>query len=202
MRRGLLSFAVTPWRFGRLAGQLIRQGVEIARAASNPDRTVPPMGISTPRTPLNGEIGPHRRFATASVPLDDVKAIKNAFGVKLNDVVLALCGSSIRQWLIDQDELPEDPLIAQVPVSLRADGDDEVGNKVGAMFTSLATDIDDPGERLLAIHHATQSAKEMPRGVGRPQDHGSHRGGPAPHDQPGFSHVLTGPAGSKRSPRP
>ena len=159
--RGLLRFAVTPWRFGQLAGQMIRQGVEVARVASNPDRIVPPMGIGTPRTPLNGEIGPHRSFATASVSLDDVKAIKNAFDVKLNDVVLALAGSSIRRWLIDENELPDDPLIAQVPVSLRTDGDDEVGNKVGNMFTSLATDIDDPGERLLAIHAATQSAKEM-----------------------------------------
>ncbi len=161
MARGMLSFAVTPWRFGRLAGQLVRQGIEVARAASNPERTLPPMGIGTPRTPLNGEIGPHRRFATSTVPLDDVKAVKNAFGVKLNDVVLELCAAAIRRWLIDQDELPDDPLIAQVPVSLRSEGDDEVGTKVGAMFTSLATDIEDPGERLLAIHAATQSAKEM-----------------------------------------
>ena len=161
MARGMLSFAVTPWRFGRLAGQLVRQGIEVARAASNPERTLPPMGIGTPRTPLNGEIGPHRRFATSTVPLDDVKAMKNAFGVKLNDVVLELCAAAIRRWLIDQDELPDDPLIAQVPVSLRSEGDDEVGTKVGAMFTSLATDIEDPGERLLAIHAATQSAKEM-----------------------------------------
>ncbi len=159
--KGLLNYAITPVRFGRLAGQFVRQGTEIARAFTNPDRSVPPMGLGAPRTSLNGEIGPHRSFASASVPLDEVKAVKDAFGVKLNDVVLALSGSAIREWLIDEDELPEDPLIAQCPVSLRVDGDADVGNKVGAMFTSLATDIDDAGERLLAINESTQSAKEM-----------------------------------------
>ena len=94
--------------------------------------------------------------------LDEVREIKNAFGVKLNDVVLALCAGTLRRYLELGGELPDSPLIAQVPMSLRAEGDvNSVGTKVGALFASLATDIDDPVARLGAIHESTQSAKEM-----------------------------------------
>ena len=88
-----------------------------------------------------------------------MKAIKRAYDVKLNDVVLALCAGALRHYL--GDDLPDEPLVAQVPVSLRADGDDGVGTKVGPMFTSLATDVTDPVKRLLAIHDHTTRAKEM-----------------------------------------
>jgi diacylglycerol O-acyltransferase len=111
---------------------------------------------------LNSDATPRRSFASARLELERVKAVKDAYGVKLNDVVLALTSSALRSYLIDAGDLPESTLIAQCPVSLRVNGDDgEVGNKVGSIFTSLATDVDDAGERLLAIHEATQSAKEM-----------------------------------------
>ena len=158
--RGVGRMMLSPYRFARFTDQTVRQGLKFIGFQR---RLSPPsIPFQAPRTSFNAELTPHRRFAYTSVALDDVREIKDAFGVKLNDVVLALCAGSLRRYLEIGDELPASPLIAQVPMSLRADGDTaSVGTKVGAMFASLATDIDDPVARLGAIHASTQSAKEM-----------------------------------------
>ena len=151
----------TPYRMMRFGRQSVRQGLS---AAGFFRRSVTPVTpFQAPRTSLNGELTPHRRFAWASVPLASVKDVKNSFDVKLNDVVLAaLCAGALRRYLQKLDDLPDQPLIAQCPVSLRTDADrDDVGSKVGSMFTSLATDIADPALRLVAIHESTQNAKEI-----------------------------------------
>jgi diacylglycerol O-acyltransferase len=147
----------TPWRMMQYGTQLARKGITLASLLRS--ERPPTTPLQTPRTCFNAPITPHRSFATASVPLERVKAIKRAYDVKLNDVVLALCAGALRHYL--GDDLPDGPLVAQVPVSLRADGDDGVGTKVGPMFTSLATDVTDPVKRLLAIHDHTTRAKEM-----------------------------------------
>jgi diacylglycerol O-acyltransferase len=158
--RGVATTAVkTPFRLARFGRQTVNQLVATAPLlGSGSDVTLP---INAPRTTLNTDPTPHRRFASAQVPLDRVKAIKDTQDVKLNDVVLALCASALRRYLIHIDDLPDAALVTQCPVSLRVEGDDDVGNKVGSMFASLATDIEDPVERLQAIHDSTQGAKEM-----------------------------------------
>ncbi len=123
--------------------------------------------LTAPRTPFNQSIGPHRSVAFARVPLDQIKAIKGALGVKVNDVVLELCSATLRRYLELHDALPEDPLLAVCPVSVRIE--DELGtggNKVSAMFASLATDVDDPAERLQAICDSTEGAKEDHNAIG------------------------------------
>ncbi|MGH7734797.1 MAG: wax ester/triacylglycerol synthase domain-containing protein [Gemmatimonadales bacterium] len=88
-----------------------------------------------PATPFNRPITPHRRFAFRSVDLDTVKAVKNAFGVSVNDVVMAMCAGALRRWLIDHDALPDQPLIAMIPVSVRDPASQgALGNKVSAML--------------------------------------------------------------------
>ncbi len=162
--RGLGRTVVTPWRIARFVPQLARQGQTFASFMRRDESPAAP--FRAPRTSINRVISPHRRFAYSSVPLDDVKAIKDAFGVKLNDVVLALCAGALRRYLEAGNELPADPLVAQVPVSLHTDESKEaVGTKVGAMFTSLATDVADPADRLRAIHRGTQASKEMQRAM-------------------------------------
>ena len=154
----------TPYRMLRFGRQSVRQGV--TAAAFFRRRVAPVAPFQAPRTSLNGDLTPHRRFAWASVPLPAVKAVKNARDVKLNDVVLALCAGALRRYLQKLDDLPDQPLIAQCPVSLRTDADrDDVGSKVGSMFTSLATDISDPALRLEAIHQSTQNAKEIQKAL-------------------------------------
>jgi len=153
----------TPWRMARYSAELTRKAVTLAGMLRS-DRP-PTTPLQTPRTRFNAPITPHRSFAASSVPLERAKAIKRAYDVKLNDVVLALCASALRRYLLHLGELPDQPLVAQVPVSLRVEGDDQVGTKVGPMFTSLATDVEDPVLRLIAIHDDTKRAKEMRRAL-------------------------------------
>jgi len=113
-----------------------------------------------PGTPFNQPITPHRRVAFRSVPLDEVKAVKNAFGFSVNDVVLAMCAGALRRWLADHEALPEQPLIAMIPVSVRDPASKgALGNKVSAMLAALPTNAPDPENRLELAHAATQIAK-------------------------------------------
>jgi diacylglycerol O-acyltransferase len=118
-------------------------------------------GLRAPSTSFNKKIGPQRALSFASVALDDLKQIKVKHGVKINDVVLALVAGALRQYLTDKAEVPGGPLVAGVPVSTRREGDTTQDNKVSAMFVSLATNIDDPVERLLAIHASSLGAKAL-----------------------------------------
>ena len=104
--------------------------------------------VGAPRTIFNVPIGGARRCAAQSWPIERVMRIKQAAGVTLNDVVLAMCGGALRAYLIEQKALPDRPLIAMVPVSLRDDATSSGGNQVGALLASLATDREDPAQRL------------------------------------------------------
>jgi WS/DGAT/MGAT family acyltransferase len=126
-----------------------------------PDPMLSEAASPAPRTSFNDSITPHRRFAFGSLGLDDVKEIKNAFGVTVNDVVLALCSGALRRYLEERRELPADPLIAMVPVSVRTeDQRGTLGNQVSAMSASLHTHIADPVQRLECIHQSMRVAKE------------------------------------------
>jgi diacylglycerol O-acyltransferase len=114
-----------------------------------------------PRTCFNGPISAHRSFAFGSVSLDTVKAIKNAAGVKVNDVVVSVCAGAVREFLLERDELPEDPLVAMVPVSVRAEDEQGTfGNRISTMIVPIPTDVADPARRLERAHQLLRSAKE------------------------------------------
>jgi diacylglycerol O-acyltransferase / wax synthase len=113
-----------------------------------------------PVTPFNRQITPHRRLALRSVDLDSVKAVKAAFGVSVNDVVMAMCAGALRRWLADHNSLPDAPLIAMIPVSVRDPASKAaMGNKVSAMLATLPTNLTDPGDRIQVVHAATKTAK-------------------------------------------
>jgi WS/DGAT/MGAT family acyltransferase len=116
--------------------------------------------VRAPRTPLNGTITAHRRFAFGSIPLDDVKAVKNHFGMTVNDVVMALVAAALRRWLLDHDGLPSVPLVAAVPVSIRTEEQSgTLGNQVSVMLAELPTHVADPAERLQFVRDAMLDAK-------------------------------------------
>jgi WS/DGAT/MGAT family acyltransferase len=135
--------------------------------ARDPGKRHGAIPLTAPRTPFNAAISPHRSVAFARLPLDEVKAVKDALGVKVNDVVLAVCAGTLRRYLQDRGALPASPLVAVVPVSVRTEDERGTqGNKVSAMFTSLATEVDDVRERLEAIVASTQGAKEDHNAIG------------------------------------
>lgn len=119
-----------------------------------------PMPFTAPRTSFNGTITGHRSIAFARLSLDDIKEIKNAFGTTVNDVVLAMCSGALRRYLDDNGELPDESLIAMVPVSVHDKTNRGGTNKVSGMFSSLSSDIADPVQRLRAIAAANDAAKE------------------------------------------
>ena len=119
-----------------------------------------PAPFTAPRTSFNGTITGHRSIAFARLDLDEVKQIKNAFGCTVNDVVLAMCSGALRRYLDDNGELPDDSLVAMVPVSVHGKTKRGGTNKVSGMFASLSSDIADPVERLRAIAEANRVAKD------------------------------------------
>jgi diacylglycerol O-acyltransferase / wax synthase len=121
---------------------------------------LPSQRIRAPKTPFNATISPHRRWAFRDLPLADVKRIKAAAGITVNDVVMTLCAGALRRWLLERGELPDDPLVAAVPVSIRSDGEKH-GNRVSAMFAPLATHLADPADRLATTARAMHAAKEQ-----------------------------------------
>jgi WS/DGAT/MGAT family acyltransferase len=117
--------------------------------------------VAVPSTPLNAPITAHRRFAYGSLPLDEVKTVKNAFAMTVNDVVMAMCTTALRRWLLDHDGLPDQPIVVAVPVSVR--GEDLLaasGNQISVMLAEMPTHVADPAERLALVRVAMEEAKE------------------------------------------
>jgi WS/DGAT/MGAT family acyltransferase len=125
-----------------------------------------PQLAGVPRTPFNGAITAHRRLAIRTLRLGDAQVVKRTFGVTINDVVMELCADVLRRYLAERDALPDAALVAMVPVSVRSGADASAGsNQVAGVVSSLHTNIADPVERLLAIHHSMAAAKEVQRAV-------------------------------------
>ncbi|HVV13872.1 wax ester/triacylglycerol synthase family O-acyltransferase [Amycolatopsis sp.] len=118
--------------------------------------------MQAPKTMLNVPIGGARRFAAQSWPLARVRDVATATGTSRNDVVLAMCAGALRDYLIEQKALPDAPLIAMVPVSMRKQTEAEsTGNQIGAVLCNLATDRGDAAARLSTIHHSMRDAKRI-----------------------------------------
>jgi WS/DGAT/MGAT family acyltransferase len=123
--------------------------------------------LSAPRTSFNGAVTRRRSVSLTAIGLDDVKRLKKATGTTVNDVILAVCTGALRRFLLEGDELPDKPLVAVVPVSVRPEIDAPRGsNQVSTMFVQLPANLHDPLERLMAIHEGTRGAKEEHNALG------------------------------------
>jgi WS/DGAT/MGAT family acyltransferase len=121
-----------------------------------------------PETPLNVEIGPHRRYAVVRTDLRDFKTVKAAFGGTVNDVVLTVVSGALREWLRSRSVRTEGlELRALVPVSIRGTQDrGALGNRIAAMRGPLPVYIEDPVERLAAVRATMDGLKESKQAVG------------------------------------
>ena len=120
--------------------------------------------LVAPPTPYNGAITAGRSIAFGRLPLEEMKAVRRATGTKLNDVVLAVAAGALRRHLLAHDALPEQPLVAACPVSVRSTrGQGDTGNVLSVMFVPLHTEFDDPVACLEAITADALAAKTEQR---------------------------------------
>ena len=153
-----------PGLLWRTARALVALGRHKRGATTSTPRPV----LDAPRVSFNGPLSSRRVYATASVPLDQVKAVRRAHGVTVNDVVLAVVAGALRRWMDEHGERPSAPLVAGVPVATDPkDAEPRLGgNRVSTLFTTLATDVDDPAERLRTISEVTVEAKKVQQTLG------------------------------------
>ncbi|MGD9996332.1 MAG: wax ester/triacylglycerol synthase family O-acyltransferase [Ilumatobacteraceae bacterium] len=131
-----------------------------AQHGEDPDRAPALPPTQAPRTPWNRPITPHRRFAYTTLSLDDAKVVRRHFGCTFNDVVMAVCSGALRRYLDKHDALPDESLIAMVPVSVRSGAEDDTyQNRVSALLADLATNEPDPVRRLQRVRQSMNAAK-------------------------------------------
>ncbi|MGI9016303.1 MAG: wax ester/triacylglycerol synthase family O-acyltransferase, partial [Euzebya sp.] len=109
------------------------------------------MPFSAPRSVLNGRITGARRFAADGWDFQRMAGTAKGLGVSLNDVALAMSSHALRHYLLDLDQLPQRPLTAMIPVSLRSEEQDAGGNALSFLVADLGTDLGDPADRLERI---------------------------------------------------
>lgn len=143
---------------GSAAG-LAPSTLSLARAALLEQQLTFP--FRAPKSMFNVRIGGARRIAAQSWPLERIFEVKKAADVSFNDVVLAMSAGALRTYLIEQNALPDAPLIAMVPVSLRKEGTEGSGNSVGTVLCNLNTDVEDAGQRLRGINSSMTEQKQL-----------------------------------------
>ncbi|OBG36750.1 diacylglycerol O-acyltransferase [Mycobacterium alsense] len=155
---GLMGFALRPLRLATVVPATMLTLAQTALRARDGRAMAAP--FSAPPTPFNGAVSRRRNIAYTQLDLRDVKSFKDRFGVTVNDVVVAVCAGVLRRFLSERGELPGEPLVATVPVSVRDKTDRPGRNQTTWMFCRVQTQISDPAERIRAIAAGNIAAKE------------------------------------------
>lgn len=128
---------------------------------------LPPLPFGAPASPFNAKVSKRRIWDCVHLPMQRLKAVRKATSATVNDVVLTICAGALREYLIGRGELPEQPMVAMVPISVRAEDEKgAMGNQVSAMLVSLATDCAEPKERLDRVMRSAYDSKVYNRAVG------------------------------------
>jgi len=166
LAQAVVSTARQPVRMVRTASKVVGTAWRVVQRVRGAESRAG-VPLTAPKLTMNGTITPHRAIAFSSVQLAEVKRLKDALGVKLNDVILAVATGALRSYLDGRGELPERSLVATIPTSVRAAEEaNTMGNRVSAMFAQLPTELDDPIARVEAIHLSTVDAKDMHDEIG------------------------------------
>jgi diacylglycerol O-acyltransferase len=161
---GAVKYALRPLKLVNVLPMTVSTVIDtVKRARSGLTMAAP---FAAPQTAFNANVTGHRNIAYAQLDLEDIKTVKNHFGAKVNDVVMALVSGVLRKFLHDRGELPENTLVAMVPVSVHDKSDRPGRNQVSGMFSRLETNIEDPAERLKAITDANSVAKQHSSAIG------------------------------------
>jgi diacylglycerol O-acyltransferase len=161
---GAIKYALRPLKLVNVLPMTVSTVIDtVKRARSGLTMAAP---FAAPQTAFNANVTGHRNIAYAQLDLEDIKTVKNHFGAKVNDVVMALVSGVLRKFLHDRGELPENTLVAMVPVSVHDKSDRPGRNQVSGMFSRLETNIEDPAERLKAITDANSVAKQHSSAIG------------------------------------
>lgn len=161
---GLARFVTRPLHLVNAVSRTAASVLDTARRARAGTAMAAP--FAAPKTLFNDTVSGHRTIGCAQLDLHDIKEVKDRFGVKVNDVVIALTAGVLRNFLADRGELPESSLVAMVPVSVHGRSDRPGRNQVSGMFCRLETQIADPAQRLTAIAQANSVAKEHSSAIG------------------------------------
>lgn len=122
---------------------------------------------STPNTIFNNSVSPKRTWGTAILSFDRINTLRKIMNVSINDIILAICAGGIRRYLSEKEKLPIQPLVANVPISIRVKGEkQEMNNQISNMLVRIATHIKDPIERLEYIQEQTNMGKTRHKAVG------------------------------------
>ncbi len=164
--RAGISNTLRPMHASRVVTRTIPQLGRLQRQIRQ--RTITPPPTTIPRTRWSGPVSAHRVFDAVSLELADLRRLKEGVaGATINDVVLTIVGGGLRSYLMDKGELPDDPLIAMAPISVRSEAErGAAGNMVSGMFTTLGTDVADPYDRLVAVREGTHQSKEFANALG------------------------------------
>lgn len=158
LARGLVRRAGRPLKVAQLLTPSLKAlGGTITRASKGTAMAAP---LTAPRTSFNATVSSRRSVAFVDLSLEEVKRVKQATGSTVNDVVITMVGGALRRYLANRGELPEQSLLATVPVSVRDTSGADGANQVSAMFTRLGTDVADPLERLARVSEGSRTAKE------------------------------------------
>ena len=148
-----------PVRLGKVAVRLVKSLHRVALAEKRGE--VGPQ-VEAPHCRFSGQTSPYRAVTAATFDLEEFKQLRRLVrGITLNDLALSICGGALRHYLADRGELPEQPLVAQVPVDVRAMTQKlEGGNQINTLTASCGSDIDCPLERLQTVRKSTSEGKK------------------------------------------
>ncbi len=165
--RSTLSFARNPLKFPKIVVNAISATAKAGVLTRIQHLDLPTAPFTAPKTPLNGIISAQRKWSSIILSLERIKTLKKIMGITLNDVILGICAGALRRYLLEKDKLPLKPLVAMVPISVRQQSEEsEGGNKLSTMLVQLATNVENPIERLERINENTIKGKTYQGAMG------------------------------------
>lgn len=168
LMKSVYGFVQNPLKIPKLASETAFSMVK-GRIASQlkSKKTFQKNTFPVPKTIFNNSISPKRTWGTAILSFDRINALRKIMEVSINDIIIAICAGGIRRYLEERDELPAQPLVANVPISIRVKGEKQkMNNQISNMLVRIATHIKDPIERLEYIQDQTNVGKTKHKAVG------------------------------------